>query len=399
MKTIALVDTLWGGHHPTYLKFFAKTLLELGHEVISLCPEPEEMSQWIASHCPEFQPRYHSFELQEPAASPIPIRRLQSRAIAIARWQLAAQSIQEISSKLGKAPDLTFFAWLDTYLGLTPTITDHFFPYRWSGLYFQPGYLRIPPKFQQIRRGILNPLSVLNSSYCPTVAVLDEGIADRLQQKLNKPVVTFPDFTDESPPDMDFEIVKKIRAKAADRKIVGLLGSLDKRKGTLTLLEVSQKASDRWFFVFAGRLSEQAFTTAELAKIEEIVNADPDNCFFYLTRIATEAQFNGIIQICDVLYAAYENFFPSSNLLIKAAVFEKPVIASKNYCMGERVEKFELGYRIEEGNVDQCVDLLKQLQDEFSTENLSIQPDFQGYRQLHSIEQLRVSLQKLIELL
>lgn len=397
MKTIALVDTLWGGHHPTYLKFFAKTLLELGHEVISLCPEPEEMNLWIANHCPELANNFHSFELHEPSPSQFSSRRLQGRAMAVARWQRAAQSIQEISSKLGKAPDITFFAWLDTYLGLIPAITDTIFPYPWSGLYFQPGYLRIPPKFEWMRHGILNPLSVLKSSHCPVVAVLDEGIADKLQQKLNKPVVIFPDFTDESPPDMSFEIAQKIRAKAAGRKIIGLLGSLDRRKGTLTLLEVSRQASDRWFFVFAGKLAEPAFTAAELAKIGEIVKANPDNCFFHLTRIPTEAQFNAIIQICDLLYAAYENFFPSVNVLIKAAVFEKPVIASKNYCMGERVEKFNLGYGIEGGSVSQCVSILERFHEELSTGSLSIQPDFEGYRHRHSIEQLSSAFQKILE--
>jgi hypothetical protein len=397
MKTIALVDTLWGGHHPTYLKFFAKTLLELGNEIITLCPEPEEMNQWVASHCPELQPRFHSFELHEPATSPIPIRRLQAKAMAVARWQRVAQSIQEISSKLGKAPDITFFAWLDTYLGLIPAITDTIFPYPWSGLYFQPGYLRIPPKFRWMRHGILNPLSVLKSSHCPVVAVLDEGIADKLQQKLNKPVVTFPDITDESAPDINFEIAQKIRAKAAGRKIVGLLGSLDKRKGTLTLLEVSQQVSGRWFFVFAGRLAEPAFTAAELAKIGEIVKANPDNCFFYWNSIPDGSGFNAVVQVCDVLYAAYENFPYSSNILTKGAIFQKPVIASKNYCMGERVEQFSLGYGIEEGSVSQCVSILERFHEELSTGSLSIQPDFEGYRHRHSIEQLRAAFQKILE--
>lgn len=397
MKTIALVDTLWGGHHPTYLKFFAKTLLELGNEVISLCPEPEEMNLWIASHCPELASNFHSFELHEPSPSQFSGRRLQARAMAVARWQRAAQSIQEISSKLGKAPDITFFAWLDTYLGLIPAITDTIFPYPWSGLYFQPLYLRIPPKLRWMRHGILNPLSVLKSSHCPVVAVLDEGIADKLQQKLNKPVVVLTDITDESPPDMNFEIIKEIYAKAAGRKIVGLLGSLDKRKGTLTLLEVSRQASDRWFFVFAGRLAEPAFTAAELARIEEIVKANPDNCFFYLNSIPDGSRFNAVVQVCDVLYAAYENFPYSSNILTKGAIFQKPVIASKNYCMGERVEQFNLGYGIEGGNVSQCVSILERLHEELSTGSLSIQPDFEGYRHLHSIEQLSSAFQKILE--
>ena len=399
MKTIALVDTLWGGHHPTYLKFFAKTLLELGHEVIVLCPEPEEVNQWIISFCPELTNRLHCFELNEPLLPYFPLRRWQRRKMAIARWQQVAKIMEKIAAKLGKIPDLTFFAWLDSYLGpyLTAAISDRFFPYPWSGLYFQPRYLRIPPKFKWMRHGILNPLSVLKSSHCPVVAVLDEGIADKLQQKLNKPVVTFPDFTDESAPDMSFEIAQKIRTKAAGRKIIGLLGSLDKRKGTLTLLEVSRQASDRWFFVFAGKLAEPAFTAVELAKIEEIVKVNPDNCFFHLTRIPTEAQFNAIIQICDLLYAAYENFFPSVNVLIKAAIFEKPVIASKNYCMGERVQKFNLGYGIEGGSVSQCVSILERLHEELSTGNLSIQPDFEGYRHLHSIDQLISAFQKILE--
>ena len=397
MKTIALVDPLWGGHHPTYLKFFAKTLLELGHEVIVLCPAPEEVNQWIIGCCPELASNFHSFELHEPSPSQFSGRQLQARAMAVAHWQRVAQSIQEISSKLGKAPDITFFAWLDTSLGLIPAITDTIFPYPWSGLYFQPLYLRIPPKLRWMRHGILNPLSVLKSSHCPVVAVLDEGIADKLQQKLNKPVVVLTDITDESPPDMNFEIIKEIYAKAAGRKIVGLLGSLDKRKGTLTLLEVSRQASDRWFFVFAGRLAEPAFTAAELARIEEIVKANPDNCFFYWNSIPDGSGFNAVVQVCDVLYAAYENFPYSSNILTKGAIFQKPVIASKNYCMGERVEKFNLGYGIEGGSVSQCVSILERLHEELSTGNLSIQPNFEGYRHLHSIEQLISAFQKILE--
>jgi hypothetical protein len=398
LKTIALVDTLWGGHHPTYLKFFAKTLLELGHEVIVLCPAPEEVNQWLISFYPELTNRLHCFELNEPRLPYFPVRRWQLRKMAIARWQQVAKIMEKIATKLVKIPDLTFFAWLDSYLALylTAATIDQIFPYPWSGLYFQPP-LRKTLKYQQLRQGILDPLAVLKSKQCLGVAVLDEGIADKLQQKLNKPVVIFPDFTDESPPDMSFEIAQKIRAKAAGRKIIGLLGSLDRRKGTLTLLEVSRQVSDRWFFVFAGKLAESAFTAAELAKIGEIVKANPGNCFFHLTRIPTEAQFNAITQICDVLYAAYENFFPSVNVLTKAAIFEKPVIASKNYCMGERVEKFNLGYGIEGGSVSQCVSILERFHEELSTGNLSIQPDFEGYRHLHSIEQLSSAFQKILE--
>lgn len=399
MKTIVLIDPFWGGHHPTFFKLFAKTLLELGHDVISLCPEPEEMNQWIASHCAELATYFHSFELHEPATSPIPIRRLQLRAMAIARWQLAARSIREISLKLGKVPDLTFFAWLDSYLGphLTPAVIDHIFPYVWSGIYFAPSFLRLGLKYEPIRRGFLNPLVLLNSSQCLAVAVQDEGIAEKLNQKIAKPVIAFPETTDESLPDMKYEVVFKINAKAAGRKIVGLLGALDKRKGFLTLLEASQKVTNHWFFVFVGGLSEQSFTNIELAKIQEIVKSNPDNCFFHLTPVPDGPLYNAIVQSCDILYIVYENYFHSPNTLTKAAVFQKPVIAGKNHCTGERVEKFNLGYMIEEGSVAQCVNILEQLHEELSTGHLSIQPDFEGYRELHSIEQLKAAFKKVLE--
>lgn len=55
MKTIFLIEDSWGGHHPTYLKIFTKTLLELGHQVIILC---RKYNQWS---CLYFRPLYLNF--------------------------------------------------------------------------------------------------------------------------------------------------------------------------------------------------------------------------------------------------------------------------------------------------------------------------------------------------
>ena len=400
MKTIALVDTLWGGHHPTYLKFFAKTLLELGHEVIVLCPAPEEVNQWIIGFCPELTNRLHCFELNEPLLPYFPLRRWQHRKMVIARWQQVAKIMEKIAVKLIKIPDFTFFAWLDSYLGsyLTAAISDRFFPYTWSGLYFQPP-LRKTLKYQQLRRGILDPFAVLKSKHCPGVAVLDEGIADRLQGKIAKPVIAFPDFTDESPPDLDWQIVKDIAAKARGKRIISLLGSLSEYKGLPTFVELSRRFPEGWLFVFAGNLSTVGIKTQEIETIKSFFCSEPENCFFYLTKIPGESQFNALVKISDVLFAVRENFPYSSNTLIKAACFQKLVIANQQYCIGERVKKFHLGYTIEAGNIAQCVSLLEQLRTELSTGRLSIKPDFDSYRQLHSITRLKSAFQELVKLL
>lgn len=398
-KTIALVGTVWDGHHATYLQLFAQTLLELGHEVIVLCPAPREISQWIALNCRDRQDHFYSFELHDPQLVNLPSESLQIAAMKLIRWQQLAQNIRKISSNLDKSIDLTFLAFLDSYVGtyLSHLLIDRIFPYHWSGLSFHPNFLRVTLKYESMRRGFLNPLSPLKSSYCPTVAVLDEGVVENLQQRINKPIIAFPDFADQSPPEMDCSLVKQILVKANGRKIIGLVGSQVKRKGFLTLLRVSQRSNNSWFFIFTGKFIESSFEKKELLEIKNIIQQNPENCLFSLTQIKDESQYNAIIKTCDILYCAHENFLHSSNTLTKAAIFEKLVISGNTHCIGERVKDFDLGYRIEAGNVDQCVALLESLAKEFAINKFSVQPDFENYRKLHSIQQLKSSFQDFLE--
>lgn len=401
MKTIALVDPFWSGHHPTYIKIYSQILLELGHQVIVLCPEPEELKKYITNRCQDSVSRFHAFELCAPVSRQFLPHLLRLKLMSVEFWHNTAKSIRFIASKLGKTPDLTFFLFFDSYVraSFISTIIDRIFPYPWIGLYFHPRILRKNLKYSFVRRSFLDPLALLKSSYCLAIALLDEGIALKLQERIRtKPVIVLPDFADESPPDTNFELVEKIYAKAADRKIVGLLGSQAKRKGLLTLLNVARQVDKGWFFVFAGYLSKDDFTDEQIAMLDEFIKAQPDNCFFHFARIPTESQFNALVKICDVLFAAYENFPHSSNILAKAAAFEKPAIASKNYCMGERVKKFNLGYVIDEGNVAQCVEILRKISSQNGGDR-DLKSNFQEYRQIHSLDKLRTNLQNLLEIL
>lgn len=390
LKTIALIDTLWFGHHPTYIKIFSKTLLELGCKVMLFCPEPAEVSQWIILNCQKHD-LFHAFELKEPELNESLITLAPNTFTALAYWKHTATAIQKVSLKIGSSPDLVFFAWLDSYLSSYAIhyIVDKIFPYDWSGLYFR-SYHQPKQQKHSILSKFLNPYTVLQSSHCKSVAILNEDTAETLQSKLKKkPVIVFPDFTDESLPDFSFPIIKQIQDKAAGRKIIGLLGSLDKRKGFLTLLEVSQKMVEKdCFFVFAGQLGESSFLPHELMKMQNIVDSIPHNCFFHFERIPDEAQFNSLVYICDILFAAYNNFPNSSNILTKAAIFQKPVVVSNNFCMEKRVKKFYLGLTINEGDTLQCIDTLAQLCFQSTLDNEDIKRNFEGYKHVHSIEQL-----------
>jgi glycosyltransferase involved in cell wall biosynthesis len=409
MKTIALIDTNHGrGHHLMYMRWLCKSLLDSGYRVISFYPVASEVRDWIQEHCPQGADRFYGFDLANLERWDLPYigwmkpKRiffagyLQKIFITLGRWKQATDAVERVTRDLGFSPDLVFFNWIDNYLSyyFSHHWVDFIFPYAWSGLYFRPGEIR----FQKQTR--LPHYAIARSPRCRGLTLLNEDAIETLQQNLSAPVVLFPDFTDESAPNPDCELVRHIRDKAGDRKIVGLLGSLSKRKGIMTLLEVAQRSqAENYFFIFVGTLQSHTFAQdynqtfpEEFQTVQDWAAAPPENCFFYTDFIATEADFNAVVKTCDVLFAAYENFKYSSNILTKAAVFEKPVIVSDGYCMAERVRSHRLGVVIPEGNAQACQDALKSV---FGAEPKAFF-DFTDYRHLHSVNRLGEIFQDLL---
>lgn len=392
-RRIALIETDWDGHHAFYCKIFAATLLELGHSLIVFGPQPKDLREWLAGHSPERHDSLQVLEVRPPKPSSFPLQGIRARLTTLAYWRNAAEAISRIP---GSPPHLTFFPWLDDYLvGGVSYLVDRLFPHPWSGLYFHPRHLRLPGR-SILRKGPV-PYSVLRASHCRAVAVLDEGVAGKLGAAISKRVIVLPDVADAAAPDPAFPLLADIRRRARGRKIIGLLGSLEMRKGILTLLETAlMTVAEPWFYVFAGApaAEEEAFRE-QWAKVHGIVAAEPENCLFYLQRIPTEEQFNAVVDACDLVFAAYLKFTSSSNLLTKAALFRKPIIVSDGYCMGERVQRFRLGAAIPEGELGGCVDALRRLLDVCWAGEVG--PDFDGYLAVHSLSQLTEGLRSLVE--
>jgi glycosyltransferase involved in cell wall biosynthesis len=365
MKTVVLIDPLSAGHHPTYLRLFSKALLELGHRVVVCSPEPERLSDWVSKTCGGQVHRFGSLAIGEPQRLRFPNSSVRGCWTTAARWFLAGRAAQKVSRAYGKRPDLVFFPWLDCYLNFAPAFIQPWlrlvFRDRWSGLYFHPKHLRAAPGLI----GKTKPADVdklLRAANCRSVAVLDEGIVESLAARIGfKPVIHFPDVADDSKPDPAYLPLREIARRSQGRPIIGLIGSLEQRKGLLTLLEVAQQsAHNDWFFLFAGELVGSSFAAPELERIRAAQEQMP-NCYFLLERAPSEAGFNALIDVCRVLYAAYWGFPHSSNLLTKAAIFRKPVIVSEGFCMAERVRRYRLGRCIEAGHVAQCVEAIQGL--------------------------------------
>jgi hypothetical protein len=385
VKTVVLIDPYQGGHHLMYLRLFSKALLELGYQVIACCNDSENLTKWLVVQLQNNPNLINNFQILELVEKP-PIRLFKHISLqplnTLSRWHQAKQTISQIIS-MGYKPDLVIFNWVDSYLSryIPAFLIDIIFPYAWFGIFFQPKLNHTAGLIN------LNFNQIFNASYCQGVGVLDDDQQSKLQAQLIKRVLTFPDVTDEVKPDLDFFVASNIKNKANGRKVVGLLGSLNKRKGLLTLLQASQQPNNnKYLFAFVGQLSHYMLKSEELEYIKNLEKQNPSNCYFYFERIPDEPQFNALVNTCDILFAAYENFPYSSNILTKASVFNKLLIGSKGYCIGKRVHQFQLGLTIEEGNVEQCSKAIHALCEDLAL--IPLNPDFEGYRKLNSNAQI-----------
>jgi glycosyltransferase involved in cell wall biosynthesis len=397
VKTVVLIDPYKGGHHLMYLRLFSKALLELGYQVIACASDCENLNKCLVEqleHSPELIQNFQTVEIFEKPSIRLLDRISLQPLNVLSRWYQAKKTIGQVILSIGYEPDLVIFNWVDSYLSryIPAFLIDIIFPYSWFGIFFQPKLENV------VDQRNFNFHKIFQALYCKGVGVLDEDQQSKLQAQLNKRVMTFPDITDETRPDDNFFVVSDIINKAKGRKIIGLLGSLNKRKGLLTLLRASQQPdNDKYLFAFVGQLSQYMLKADELEYIQNLEKQNPSNCYFYFERIPEESQFNALVNTCDILFAAYENFPYSSNILTKASVFNKLLIGSNGYCIGKRIHQFQLGLTIEEGNVDQCSNAIYSLCDDLLSSSAPLNSNFEGYRKLNSNAQISCVFKILFE--
>ncbi|MEO5911180.1 MAG: glycosyltransferase [Pelobium sp.] len=351
---IFLIDTTISGHHLSYLRLFAKAFIELQHQVTIISPATNEqiLDDNFKESLSKLEVRTINDKLIDFQGGSI----LAFRKHIKHTWNWLKKAVDETIQLTDISPDLVFFSTIDPYLGpyTSKHEIDYYFPYPWSGLYMKPQHTIEKWKYGFLRKFLLNPNHILQSKNCKTIGIFVEPCAEKLFQIIKKPIIIFPDVVDDAVPDRSATIVKDILKQAKGRHIISLVGSLEKRKGIITLLKAAKKFStDEFFFVFAGAISTSSFTKAELSLID---GTNLSNAFFFLNRIPNEGVFNGLISISTIVYASYINFSFSSNLIGKAALFNKPVLVTSESFMGSIVEKYKLGKSVQEGNVQEVYD-------------------------------------------
>ncbi len=378
-RIIALVDPIAGGHHEQYLSLLEKAFTRLGYEV------------WVFQPAGAL-PGPNRFAMSFPTGK---VSSWLGRLFPLAHWFALRSRMRSVVRQKRRHVDLVFLAWLDSYLFRFPArlVLERVFPNSWTGLYFHTPF-RVRASMRGWRR-IAHPLFALRARNCSAVGVLDEGIADVLSEAaFRKPVVVLPDVAGPATPDSEAALMaEQVRKRARGRSIVALLGGLARRKGTVLFAELVQAADpDQWFFVLAGRLEPQTYSRRERQYLGALLEENRENLWSYMARVPSDGAFDALVSVADILFAAYEDFGGSSNLLTKAAHFSKPVLVSDGYCMADRVRRFGLGRVLAKRTVGECLAALSSIKDasEFAQ-------GFRLYREEHSLASLDARLRVLLE--
>jgi len=350
---IAIVDGFFGGHHGEFLARIVRLALSDWESVEVFGAPCEETSREFAM----LADRVTFIDYRWPDVSQL--SRVRRVGVVAREWIRLGRLARD------RGASAVFLAYADFLLDhmIPSSFVNRALGLPWTGLWFHPMYPRIPRLAARLDFRIMPTERLLRSKWCVGIGLLDEGIVEPLARALpGKRVVSFPDRPNDSAPVILDRVAADIRARATGRRICVLAGSLTSRKGIGTLLRAAAGLGQEWYFVLVGRLFPGALAEADRTVVAEAGSGAIENVYPGFDAIPTEAHFNGWIALADVVFAAYEGFPHSSNLLGKAALFAKPVIVSDGFLMAERVRRFDLGWVVAERSPSEVASALREVE-------------------------------------
>jgi hypothetical protein len=220
---------------------------------------------------------------------------------------------------------------------------------------------------------------------------LDEPLCQQYIERLPQKAFGYlPDITETSLPAQQSEVVTEIKRRAAGRKIVFLGGTIGSNKNLSRWFELIALANpSQWFFVQIGEVHEQNLSAEDLAGYQQALKAMPEHVHIKTEYLPDERVFNEVIAASDILFAVYRKFSISSNMLGKAAAFEKPILVAEGYLMGERVNQYQIGLAVPEENPKQMLEALEALAAPLEARTRGRTEHFAAYRHDFSHEALK----------
>lgn len=357
--------------------------------VLPVCPHPHELPHLLAT-----SPVGGIADATARIESPLEFtggRRLPLRPRLLQKWQHHVSRFHGLRralrnwERMARTPvDLVFFACIyESHFELFRTACPHF-GYDWAGLHLHARRPSAPA-------GDGGSFDPLRSPRLQSLGVLDPNLVEPYRSRTGgKPVFVFPDLTDPEHPaahEPEAGLANKLRALAGGRKVVALLGHLKLSKGleAFTRAAADPRLQDVIFFL-GGEIDWDGVPRHLRSELMTAWERSP-NILTHLQRIEEKA-FNGVLRMADVVYAAYVDFPFSSNVLTKAAIFQRPIVVTEGQLMGERVREFGLGAVVPDRNPQAVADAILELLSSAGTPS-GMSARYKAYAELHSYQRLK----------
>ena len=395
----------WFGHTPHCLECIVPFFLERGFTIYHLTDKPEAAATYFSQSGLLGHEKIRHLEMVKIEAKKPHWRKDEQLCRVEAHWQGVRLALEKLYVELGRKVGI-FHTWVDLYSHeyLNRRVIEAAMPAPWVGLYVHPAELRIQKTWKRrvyenaidlIKKGRIFPsrLRAFDVPNAMKIYFLDEEMPanTKIQNSILKgPFPEWVDVRSAKIPDIE-NLLRK-----AEQKIICLCGFLDKRKGLLTLLRSVSHLSKDWFFLFAGPIGYDSFSAEQKKEVLEWEQNPPANVFF-INRLLADQEINQAVLSSDIVYLAYENFFHSSNVQIKAAHFKKPIVAGPRHLIANRTRRFGMGWCLPEISEQAVADLLNQI-DKKEIQRVVDSAQFKEFCQEHSPERLNECLEEICRL-
>ena len=406
-KIVALVEWHWMGHHPTYAVHLALAISNAGMDVVPFCANPAD-----------FQKRLNSSESQrlKDAGTIHPANQIH-RAGSRVKWPRCVIPIGQAINHFGilgkqlrcwskrnrKRIDQVFFCYVYDMDFEYFRYAAPLFRFPWAGLYLESRFFRLPGTAIPYQARISCPEKYFALPSCTGVAVMDPRAVQAMKERIGtqKRVVLFPDFTDLSldcPTSTrgNFSLASKIRRFAEGKPIISLVGHLQRTKGLLSFTRAACESSlQNITFFLGGEINWQEISEADKRWLLRTWEDNP-NIYSHLQRLSSESVLNQVIAESDIIYAAYNDFPKSSNILTKAALLKRPVVVSEGHLMAELVRDYQLGEVVREDDLTHICQTLHTMLEPGYLDQLSHRARWLDYADLQSANRLPQAFQQLL---
>ena len=387
--------------------------LDRGYTIYHLTDKPEAAAAYFSESGLLGHEKIRHLEMVKVEAEKPNWRKDEQLCRVEAHWQGVRLALERLYGELGRNVGI-FHTWVDLYSHeyLDQRVIEQAMPAPWVGLYVHPAELRIFKTWKRrvyenamnlIKKGQMFPsrLRAFDVPNAKKIYFWDEGIPKIASPRFRNgaKLSIFPESIRQdglnhipSPSHLEIESFQK-----SHDFVVSLTGFLDRRKGFLTLMRVAKMtAASKWGFIFGGEIRWEDFSAEEKLEIQQFISRPPENCLCLVRRL-DDAEFDFVVQKSDLIYLAYENFFHSSNVQVKAAYFQKPMIAGPRHLIADRTRRFGMGWCLPEITAQAVTDLLNQI-DKKEIQRVVDCARFEEFCQEHSLERLNECLKEISQL-